>query len=315
MRMTMRRQAFLILFVATGLHAASAAAAGDAPSMAAGPTIFLSTDNEDFNTRRAGVDFFPSVQGQDAATGVRYRHHEFSQNGWSRSGDQVALVAKGPLAAGVRAWQAEAGAMTQGRHTLLTMDGSYVLPIAQGTSAEFFINRDFVETRAALEEGIHLTFVGASLEHQLHPKLTLIGTAGYQRFSDDNERKHARFRAIFQPSLDLGLTFQYRHRYYDSTPNETRRAYFNPERYQENMLLAGWRYRSSGWVASVLAGAGVQSIADSPRGPSRLLELGLDSPLNGKQLLALRAGYLRTAAFGGPDYQYQYIQANWTLRF
>jgi hypothetical protein len=315
MRKTVCRQAFSVLFLVTGLQAANAVAAEEPLSMAAGPTVFVSTDNENFNTKRAGVDFFPSVRNQDAATGVRYRHHEFSQDGWSRSGEQVALVAKGPLAAGVRAWQAETGLMTEGRHTLLTLDGGYALPIAQGTSAEFFVDRDFVETQAALDQGIHFTFVGGSLEHQPHPKVTLIGIAGYQHFSDDNERKHARFRAIFQPDLDLGLTFQYRYRYYTSTPNETRRAYFNPERYQENMLLAGWRYRSSGWVGSVLAGAGRQSVAETPPGPSRLLEIGVDSPVKASQLLALRAGYLRTAAFGGPDYRYQYIQANWTLRF
>jgi hypothetical protein len=111
----------------------------------------------------------------------------------------------------------------------------------------------------------------------------MIGTAGYQHFSDDNERKHARFKAVFQPDLDLGLTFQYRYRYYNSSPNETRRAYFNPERYQENMLLAGWRYRSSGWVTSVLAGAGSQTVADAPRGPSRLFEVGVDSPLEDRR--------------------------------
>ena len=81
---------------------------------------------------------------QDAATGVRYRHHEFRHDGWSRSGEQVSLIARGPLVAGVRAWQAEGG------HTLMTMDGSNMLPMSQGTSAEFFINRDFGETRAAL---------------------------------------------------------------------------------------------------------------------------------------------------------------------
>jgi hypothetical protein len=77
------------------------------------------------------------------------------------------------------------------------------------------------------------------------------------------------------------------------------------------MLLAGWRYRSSGWVTSVLAGAGSQTVADAPR----LFEVGVDSPLKDRQVLALRAGYMRTAAFGGPDYRYQYIQANWTVRF
>lgn len=309
---------FSLLFLGLGLQAAGAIAADAEPStptMAAGPTFFAASDNEHFNTRRTGVDFFPSLKAQDAATGLRYRHHEFSQDGWSRSGEQLALAARGPLVAGVRSWQLEAGAMSQGGHTLLTADGSYLLPIAKGTSAEFFINRDFVETRTALDRGIHFTFVGGSLEHQPHPKVTLIGTLGYQDFSDDNHRRHARFRAVFQPNLDLGLTFQYRFRHYDSTPNETRRGYFNPERYQENMLLAGWRYRYSGWVGSVLAGAGTQSIAETPSGPSRLLELGLSSPLAGQQRLDLRAGYLRTASFGGPDYQYRYIQANWVIRF
>jgi hypothetical protein len=283
--------------------------------MATGPTFFASNDNEDFSTRRVGIDFFPTLKNEGVSTGLRYRHHEFSQNEWSKSGEQLAAVAKGPLAAGVRQWQAEAGVMTEGRHTLLTLDGNYLLPISKTTSAEFFINRDFVETQAALDQGIHFTFVGGTVEQQLHPKLTLVGLAGYQQFSDDNNRKHGRIRAIFQPDLDLGLTFQYRYRYYSSTPNEVRRAYFNPEQYQENMLLAGWRRRFSGWTSSVLAGVGKQHIADTPAGPSRLLELSLDSPANGNQLVGMRAGYLQTAAFGGPDYRYRYIQANWIIRF
>ena len=315
MGIAVRSQFFSVLLMVAGLQAMDAAAADEAFSMAAGPTVFASSDNENFRTRRVGADFFPSVKDQDAATGVRYRHHEFSQDDWSRSGDQIVLAARGPLAAGVRAWQGEAGMMTQGSHNLLTLDGSYVLPIVQGTSAEFFINRDFVETRAALDQGVNFTFAGGSLEHQLHPKLTLIGTAGYQHFSDDNERTHARFKAVFQPNLDLGLTFQYRYRYYTSSPNETRRSYFNPERYQENMLLAGWRYRNSGWVTSILAGVGRQHIEDAPAEPSRQFEVSVESPLNARQLLALRAGYLRTAAFGGPDYQWQYIQASWAIRF
>jgi len=315
MSIAVRSQFFSVLLMVAGLQAMDAAAADEAFSMAAGPTVFASSDNENFRTRRVGADFFPSVKDQDAATGVRYRHHEFSQDDWSRSGDQIVLAARGPLAAGVRAWQGEAGMMTQGSHNLLTLDGSYVLPIVQGTSAEFFINRDFVETRAALDQGVNFTFAGGSLEHLVHPKLTLIGTAGYQHFSDDNERTHARFKAVFQPNLDLGLTFQYRYRYYTSSPNETRRSYFNPERYQENMLLAGWRYRNSGWVTSVLAGVGRQHIEDAPAEPSRQFEVSVESPLNARQLLALRAGYLRTAAFGGPDYQWQYIQASWAIRF
>src|SRR5215207_10013642 len=117
MSTTMCRQGFSVLVMGLGLHTAGAMAADGEPStatMVAGPTFFASNDNEHFNTRRRGVDFFPSVQAQDAATGLRYRHNEFSQDGWSRSGEQLALAARGPLAAGVRTWQLEAGAMSQG---------------------------------------------------------------------------------------------------------------------------------------------------------------------------------------------------------
>lgn len=307
------RTAYALLAASLGWQAAAHAQATSV--VATGPTFFASDDNEGFRTRRVGMDLFPAQNDAANSVGLRYRHHEFSQNDWSRNGEQLAIAGKGPMEGYVRAWQGEAGAMTQGRHTLLTLDGSYTLPISKDATAEVFINRDFVETSAALDRGIHFTFVGGSLEYRLHPKLTMVAVAGYQDFSDDNQRKHARLRVIYQPDLDLGLTFQYRYRYYSSSPNEERRAYFNPERYQENMLLTGWRKRYQGWVGAILAGIGTQSIADTPNGPSRLLELSLDSPAKGSQVFGVRAGYLRTAAFGGPDYRYRYIQGNWTIRF
>jgi hypothetical protein len=304
-----------IAVVAAGLGWQAAAHAESAAVVATGPSFFASDDNEGFRTRRYGAELFPAQKDDGNSLGLRYRHHEFSQNDWSRNGEQLAVAGKGPLQNGVRAWQGEAGLMRQGGHDLLTLDGSYNIALSKDANAELFINRDFVETRAALDQGVHFTFVGGSLEYRLHPKLTAVAVAGYQDFSDDNQRKHARLRLIYQPDLDLGLTLQYRYRYYDSSPNETRRAYFNPERYRENMLLAGWRKRYEGWVGAVLAGAGIQSISGTPDGPSRLLELALDSPAKAGQVFGMRAGYLRTAAFGGPDYRYRYIQGNWTLRF
>lgn len=298
------------------LHAAGAAGAKGAETgatMAAGPTLFVSSDSEHFETRRVGVDFFPAFGSSESYIGVRYRHHEFTQDDWRREGDQLALAARGGNRLG--AWRAEAGVMQEGPHDLLTLDAGHAFTLSPDTSAEIFVDREFVETQAALDNGVHFTFAGASLEHRLHPKLTLVGVAGLQHFSDDNDREHARVRVIFQPDLDLGLTFQYRFRYYRSDVNDTRRTYFNPERYRESMLLAGWRYRRNGWVSNLVAGRGVQHIADAPSEPSRLFELSLDSPPKGGQVLGLRAGYLQAASYGGPDYRYRYLQANWVLRF
>ena len=138
---------------------------------------------------------------------------------------------------------------------------------------------------------------------------------GLQEFSDGNERTHGRLRLIWQPSLDIGLTLQWRYRGYDSSASETRRAYFSPERYRESMMLAGWRKRYKGWTGTLLAGAGRQHINDDAATPTRLLEASLDAPLSKQQSLSIKAGYNRSASFGGPDYSYRQLQATWTLRF
>jgi hypothetical protein len=69
--MCRRRFSVLFMGLGLGLHAAGAMAADGEPAtstMAAGPTFFASTDNEHFNTCRTGVDFFPSLQGQNAVS-------------------------------------------------------------------------------------------------------------------------------------------------------------------------------------------------------------------------------------------------------
>ncbi|MEJ7806339.1 MAG: hypothetical protein WKG03_10525 [Telluria sp.] len=117
-----------------------------------------------------------------------------------------------------------------------------------------------------------------------------------------------------QPSLALGLTLLARYRVF-SSGSAGAPTYFNPERYREAMLAVGWRKRVQGWVGNVTAGVGRQRVADAPHTPSRLLEMGLESPVRQRHSMRLRAGFNNSASFGGPDYRYRYAQAEWLVGF
>lgn len=305
-----------LALLGVGALAAGGAAAADAErERGAGALLFLSHDSEGFTTRRLALEYLPVFKNGDALTGVRYTASRFEQNGWSRGGQQIGAVARSIDPATANGWQIDAGLARQGGHDLLTLDGSYHIPLAERRSVELFINRDWVETRNALDGGIDFTFAGAALEQGLGEYVTLIGTAAYQDFSDGNHRNHARLKLIYQPRLDLGLTLQARYRMYTSGTSDSPGAYFNPDRYGEAMLAVGWRQRVGGWMASATAGLGQQRVADAAHTPTRLLEAGLQSPPSGKQSVRLRAGVNRSASFGGPDYTYRYAQAEWIVAF
>ena len=280
----------------------------------AGALFFTSKDNENFYTQRLAVEYLPTYSHADALSGVRYTDHHYEQNSWVRNGKQLSFLHKKVDPATANGLQLEAGVFTQGQHDLITADANYRTLLSERTGLELFANRDWVETPAALDKGVNFTLGGAAIDHVLTPKVTLVGLAGLQSFSDNNSRNHGRVKLIYQPDPDLGLTLQARYRAYTSSSSNVGGAYFNPNQYDETMLAIGWRHRISGWMASLTAGAGQQKVASDPVSPTKLLELGLQSPASKKTYsLRLRAAMSQNAAFNGPDYRYNYIHGEWIL--
>ena len=305
-----RKLAALALLLANGLAAAAVAQ----PSQGGGIGAFASSDSEGFSTRRLSAAYLPVFDNGDAYSALRYGASQYKSGDWSGNAQQLSAIYRRIESATANGVQLDASLLRQNGHDLLGLDGSYHATLAKGSSVELFINRDWVETAGSLERGVHFTYAGAALEQAVGPHLTLVGMGGYQKFSDDNERKHGRVKLIFQPDLDLGLTLQLRYRMYTSS-RETRGTYFNPARYDETMLAVGWRKRFQGWMGSVTAGIGRQAVGEDARTPTRLLEAGLESPVRRQQSVRLRAGLNKSASFGGPDYTYRYAQLEWLLGF
>ena len=295
------------------LASASGMAASDDESFkqAAGAALLVSGDTENFSIQQAAVEYLPKYKHAELLTGFRYTTHHFEQNDWQRSGQQVTFLHRNIVPATANGWQMGVGLFHQGGHNLLTVDGNYRVALGERTGLELFINQDWVKTATALNNGTHFTFPGLALEQGLGSHITLVGLGGQQNFSDGNSRTHGRFKLIVQPNLDLGMTLQARYRTYTSSSEDVGGAYFNPSGYEEAMLALGWRQKVHGWNARLTVGTGQQKVAGNPRTPTRLLEVGIQSPLNRTYSLRLHGGLNQSASFNGPDYRYNYLQIEW----
>ena len=282
---------------------------------AVGTELFISNDNESFSTQRGALEYFPRYRSADALTGVRYTSHWYQQKNWSSNGQQLTFLHRDIDPATANGWQLNAGLFHQGGHDLLSLDGSYRKALAQQTGLELFVNRDWVETAIALDNGVHFTLAGVAVDQGLGPHVTLVGLGGRQNFSDGNARNHRRLKLIFQPNLDSGLTLQARYRAYNSTSQNVGGAYFNPEHYNETMLALGWRKKVQGWSLNFTTGIGKQKITNDPRSATHLIEGGLQSPTHLHYSVRLRAGLVQSASFNSPNYRYQYLQTELIIPF
>lgn len=279
-----------------------------------GGYYFVSHDTEGFNTNALAVEYLPEFRHGNDLTGVRVTLRDYTQGAWRRESQQLTYMARKVDPATANGWQMDAGISAQGQHETVTLDGSYHTPLAEKTGLDLFVNRDWVETRAALDKGVDFTFAGASVDQGIGDRWTVVGVAGIQDFSDGNRREHYRGKVVFQPMLDSALTLQLRYRTFHSSKLDVGGTYFNPVSYDETLLAAGWRKRIEGWVFRTAAGAGRQHVGSGPGSDTYLLELQLDSPYRGNQFVRVRGGYSQSASFGGPNYGYTYLQGEWIFR-
>lgn len=280
-----------------------------------GGYFFAAHDTEGFDTLALALEYLPELRNADALTGIRYTLRTYIQQNWRREAHQVSLIKRALDPATSSGWQMDAGLSQQGPRVMLTLDGSYHRALAAKTGLDLFVDREWVETRLALDSGTHFIFLGASLDQGLGDHWTVVGLAGRQDFSDGNSRDHFRAKIVFQPWPDSGLTLQGRYRTYHSDTGNVGGVYFNPANYDETLLAAGWRKRIEGWVVTLTAGAGQQHVNNDPGTDTRLLELMLDSPPRGFQFVRIRGGYTRSASYSGPNYGYTYLQGEWIIRF
>lgn len=297
----MNRFAGLGVFV---LSLPAAAVAQDATSTAApaiGADVFYSSDAEDTEILKGGINFDLRRSGPERYYGVRVERARFRPLGGPGRTMERAYV-RAADTVGRWTWKATVG--TDG-HTVL---GSASIHDDRRLRKEVFVEREIVETPLGVSRGIYYSFAGAAIDLPADDRNIVTLFAGVQLFTGDNVRKHLRATYVHVLKPEWGLSAQLRTRYFHSSePGEF--DYYSPRWYAEVLPVVQVRRFVGGWQLLGAAGYGAQRDSESGWRSSRFLNARVTSPAFQKDW-ALTGGVLYTNTPVSTGFTYRYLQFN-----
>jgi hypothetical protein len=274
--------------------------------------VDVASDTDGFHATRVRAGALHPDRSDLDYLGVAAQTTHYAQAGWAQDAPGVVAVFRRQERATLAGINGEAGVVEVGGHARAVGDVTWSSRPAQDTGVELIAAGDLVATRKAIDRGIAYGFFAASVEHTFVERVTAIALAGYQPFTDGNDRVHFRARVIWSALPEQGINLQLRWRQYRSGKDDVDGAYFNPDRYEQWQAAAGVRRRFGGWVVSGSFGAGRERIDGTDTHPVRVAEMRAEGALTEHTRLAFYALYSRTTAYvDAPDYSYR--QAGITL--
>jgi hypothetical protein len=295
--------AALAFVLASSAHAEAPAALGN---------FDVSSDTDGFHAARVRVGGLDPYGSYVDHFGVAVQTTRYSQSDWSRNAAGVVGLWRNQDPKTLAGINAEAGVVNVAGHTRGVGDVTWGLRPEPATGVELIAAGDLVGTQKAIERAIAYGFFAASVEHTFAERFTAIGLAGYQSFTDGNDRVHLRARLIWQAVPEYGVNVQLRWRQYESRKDDVDGAYFNPDRYRQWQAALGMRRRFGSWVWIGSLGAGRETINGTDTHPVRVAEIRGEGALTDGIRLALYALYSRSTGYvDSPDYSYR--QAGITL--
>ena len=291
------------LFAVPGLAQSDDNEPSERAPAAATLDVFASTDADDTEIVRMGINFDWFRAADDRHRGIRLEKAWFTPLGQETTGFERVYLRYADKS-GDRAWSAQIG--TDG-HTVL---GSANIAVGQRRRKEVFVERDILETPRGVTEGLYYTFAGAALDVPLSPRDALVLVTGVQEFTGKNERLHLRGTYVHLVKEDWGLTAQLRGRYFRSTePGEF--DYFSPRSYVEVLPVIQMRRFSNGWRFLAAGGYGAQRTTGESWRSARYANVQASSRAD--RPLQLKASLLYSNTPVGNGAVYDYLQGSLAL--
>lgn len=276
------------------------------------------TDADHFSAVRLRAGGLLAYESPWKFLGVAAQENVYSQSGWHQNATGVLGLWRDQARDTLTGINAEAGVVAVAGRTRPIGDVNWNLRLSPNTGVELLAAAGLVETQTAIEQGIGYTFWGASVEQTVAERFTIIALAGYQPFSDGNDRVHFRARLVWDALPEQGINLQARWRQYRNSTTDVGGAYFDPERYQQWLGLVGFRKRLSGWTTTGAFGAGQEYIHNggTTTQPTYLAELRTEGPIAGNARLAFQVMYNRSAGFSNsPDYWWGLVSVTLIVAF
>jgi hypothetical protein len=300
----MRRVAVVavaMMIAASRLHAQSAAITDDS----------VTSDADDFQSFRIRAGALAHYASPFEYWGATVQQTHYAHDDASRNAPAVSFLWRKQKRETLEGTIAEAGITRVSGRIRPIVDATWSIRPRPRTGIEVIGAADLVETVGAIDRGVAYTFGGASVEHQFADRFTAIGLAGFQRFTDDNDRIHLRGRLIASLVPSYGISAQLRYRQYNSDTSDVGGLYFNPQRYRQWDGALSMRRRHAGWNWYGVIAAGQEFVEGDARGTGNL-ELRTEGPLPHDMRIVIRAAYNRSAGYAIAD-RYWYGVAGVTL--
>ncbi len=241
---------------------------------AVGMDVFASTDADDSDVLRAGLNLDLRYQDPEHFLGLRVEKAWYRPLGRSTI-EKERIFLRYADAAGDWNWNVHVG--TDGD----TIIGSASVHDNDAFRKEVFLERDVVETPRGLKEGIYHSFGGVAVDLPVDDRNSFTVLAGLQEFSGRNVRLHARANYVHILKPELGLSAQLRTRFFrSSVPHEY--DYYSPRWYLQVIPVLQLRRYSGGWRYMVAGGIGAQRDANSDWRASYYIAGEVTSPQVGR---------------------------------
>jgi hypothetical protein len=306
------------LGAALALAAAQFATAADSrPAVDA--DLIGTRDTDGFVSTRERVGLLWSYESLYRFTGINVSADNYHQRGWSMHGASLLGIYRDVVRATGGGLSVVAGASRAGDATRLVGDLTWNRRLSDTTGFELIGSRAFVETRAALESAVMSNFAAATVDHAIGDRVTLVGLAGAQDFSDGNLRLHLRGRAFYLLSPEQGLSAEVRLRAYESSLRGPV-SYFNPEHYARAELGLRLRRSMGDWRVFAELGGGRENVDPSIRNPTYYLGLQAQRAFESGMSLAINYTAQRSLESDAATsvqnrYRWQYLRAFFTVPF
>lgn len=284
------------------LLAAAMPALAQPPPQFVNGQFFFSHDSDSFEETRL-VTGWTADNGFGLSAGGLH----FSAPGWAKNG---ALLA-GTYKENTRQRQIDAslGALDLAGRSYGVGAMDYLQRWASGNSLGFSLERNIVNSKGGIEDGIVQNTAVAVGDYSFTPALNVGLAGGLTYFSDGNTRPVLRTRWTYELNSDYGLNAYLKTRSY-SNSRPGRPQYYSPSRLNEASLGLSARFPvSEQMVFSAAADAGRQATADDTQSIWSVF-LGLASPRTATArwslgLLATNTSSFLTTQSGG----YRYLSA------
>ena len=302
-----RKLATVTLGYAMLAAAPVAAQESDPVNHAAGIDFVVSTDADNTEVYRAGVNLDASYHGPERYWGVRLEKAWYKPLGQQTTGYERAYLRYADKGDNW-AWSGQIG--TDGDTVL----GSASIHNDARIRQEYFIERDIVETPRGVGEGIYYTFLGGAIDLPVDDRNSFTLMAGAQEFTGKNVRLHARANYVHALKPEWGLSAQLRTRYIRSTePGES--DYYSPRWYAQLLPVLQLRRHAGGWRYLVAGGVGAQRDSAGGWRSSRFVAAEVASPTIDRRWFIKAAAQYTNTPFRTGAYNYLQVSVALTRAF